>query len=244
MKAINLSPSFLSKVYERGYDYAVAEKLGMIEKDTKSMSDGRLMHEIIAEKLGGAKAKVVMQEFDNFRTKAAREWRDSQPDDVFIVTAEKLELFNSIADRVIAHPVVKELLGRGEVKVENIIEKEVGGYNVKGIIDALVLGDKKTSVDWKFVATQVFDDFARKAYYQHYDLQGATYDFLEEPAEQYFVTIENEAPHRIQVHKCSESFLIGGATKFMDALNIVKTAGWREPTFDIAEVNELKGKGE
>ena len=53
MKAINLSPSFLSKLYDKGYDYAVGEKLGLIKKDTKSMSDGRLIHSLIAERLAG-----------------------------------------------------------------------------------------------------------------------------------------------------------------------------------------------
>ena len=32
MKAINLSPSFLSKLYDKGYDYAVGEKLGLIKR--------------------------------------------------------------------------------------------------------------------------------------------------------------------------------------------------------------------
>ena len=86
MKPINLSPSFLSKLYNKGYDYAVGEKLGLIKKDTKSMSDGRLIHSLIAERLGGEQTKIAITPFDSFRTKEAREWRDSQPDDTQFVS--------------------------------------------------------------------------------------------------------------------------------------------------------------
>ena len=110
MKAINLSPSFLSKLYDKGYDYAVGEKLGLIKKDTKSMSDGRLIHSLIAERLGGEPARIAITPFDSFRTKEAREWRDSQPDDTPIVTEEKIEGLNKIVDRVVNHEQIKPFL--------------------------------------------------------------------------------------------------------------------------------------
>lgn len=239
IQQINLSPSFLTKVIEKGYDYAVGEKLGLFPKeDTGAMSDGRLLHAIIAEKLGGEPTKAVTSPFDSYRTKEAREWRDSQPDDTFIVTAEKLALFNTIAERVINHSNVKPLLVNATP--ERIVEQELNGYNVKGIIDVYSeQGEKKNVIDWKFVSSLNFDSFAKKALYMHYDLQAAIYDFLKKPTHVYFGVIENQAPYRIKLFWCDPSFLDSGADKFSKAFTILSEANWREPNFDIAEIGEL-----
>lgn len=234
MKPINLSPSFLSKVLSQGYDKAVAEKLGLIAKeDTAAMSDGRLIHGLIAEKLGGDKTSYVIQPFDNFRTKAAQEWRDSQPDDVAIIKQDKYNLFSEIADRVINHPNIKPLLKDG--KPEQVIEKQVNGFNVKGVLD----WSGNVVIDWKFVSSKNFDNFAKVALYDHYDLQAAVYDFLKTPAKVCFGVIENVAPYRIKLFEVDESALDGGAAKFDKAFNILKEANWRQPTFDIMEIGTI-----
>jgi hypothetical protein len=212
MKPINLSPTFLIKVYDRGYDYSVGEKMGLFpKKDTDAMRDGRLLHGLIAERLGGEKPKIAIFTFDSFRTKEAREWRDLQPDDTII-------------------PCATELL----------VEKNINGYNVKGFID-LVSSDNesKTVIDWKFVSGQVFDAFGKKALHMHYDLQAAVYDFLVEPTNIYFGVIENESPHRIKLLHCDQSFLDSGATKFNKSFKILSEAKWREPNFNINEIEEL-----
>lgn len=239
MQPINLSPSFLTKVLTHGYDYAVGEKLGLFPKeDTGAMSDGRLLHAMIAEKLGGEPTKAVTSPFDSYRTKEAREWRDSQPDDVFIVTSDKMELFNTIAERAINHPNIKPLLVNATP--EQIVEQEVNGYNVKGVIDVYSeQREKKNVIDWKFVSSLNFDSFARKALYMHYDLQAAVYDFLKKPTHVYFGVIENQAPYRIKLFWCDSSFLESGADKFNKSFNILKEANWREPSFDILETGEL-----
>lgn len=239
MKAINLSPSFLSKVYEKGYDYAVGEKLGMFNIDTKAMSDGRLMHELISERLGGEKAKIVINPHDSFRTKVAKEWRDAVPDDTAIVTQEKLDHFNKIVDRVINHPKIKPFL-EVPCATELIAEKKINEYNVKGILDVASSDNEATNViDWKFVSSQVFDSFGKKALYMHYDLQASVYDFLKDATNVYFGVIENEAPHRIKLFHCDSSFLDSGAEKFNKAFKILDAAKWREPNFDIEEVETL-----
>lgn len=239
IKPINLSPSFLGKVLSQGYDYAVAEKLGLIEKDTKAMADGRLMHEMIAHLLGDKPANYAISPFDSFRTKEAREWRDSQPDNLAIISQERADELEAIAKRVVNHPRIKALLDAGKVQTEQVVEKKVGEYNVKGIIDATVVGKAKSVIDWKFVSTQVFDSFSKKALYQNYDLQASVYDFLVEPANIYFAIIENQAPHRIRLFHCDESFLISGGNKFDKAMKTIKAENWREPTFDIDDVGEL-----
>lgn len=240
MKQINLSPSFLIKVYDKGYDYAVAEKLGLIDKPaTGAMSDGKLLHALISEALGGEKTKIAISPFDSFRTNEAKAWRDSQPDDTAIVKEEEIETFNKIVQRVINHPRIKIYLDK-KITSEKISEKEVNGFKVKGILD-IISDDEgsKTVIDWKFVSSQVFDSFDKKALYQHYDLQASVYDFLEEPANVYFGAIENEAPHRIRMFHCDSSFLESGAEKFDKVFKILKEENWRKPTFDIDDVGEL-----
>ena len=159
MKKINLSPSFLIKVYEKGYDYAVGEKLGLFPKqDTGAMSGGRLIHSLLSERLGGEKAKIAISMFDSFRTKKSKEWRDSQPDNTAIVKQEKADQLNKIVDRVINHPNVKPFLASPIVQSEQIIEKEINGHNVKGIVDVIFGDDEaKNVIDWKFVSSLVFD---------------------------------------------------------------------------------------
>lgn len=240
MKKINISPSFLIKVYDKGYDYAVGEKLGLIDKPaTSSMNDGKLLHEMLAEALGGDKAKIVVSPYDNYRTKEARDWRDSQPDNTFILSESKKELFDNLVKRVINHPRLQRFLVNPAM-TEKTVEKEVNGYNIKGILDLISADDEsKTVIDWKFVSSQVFDAFDKKALYQHYDLQAAVYDFLEEPTNIYFCAIENESPYRIRLFHCDPSFLEGGAEKFDKTFKILAKEKWREPTFDIDDVGEL-----
>lgn len=240
MKKINLSPSFLTKVYEKGYDYAVGEKLGLFpKKDTSSMSDGRLMHALISERLGGEKAKIAISTYDSFRTKEAKEWRDNQPDDTIIVKEEKIEELNKIVDRIINHPRIKPFL-EVPCATELTVEKETNGHNVKGVLDVVSSDNEATNViDWKFVSSIVFDSFDKKALHMHYDLQAAVYDFLKDATNVYFGVIENEPPHRIKLYHCDSTFLESGANKFSKAFKILDEAKGREPNFDIDEIGTL-----
>ena len=240
MKQINLSPSFLSKLLTKGYDYSVREKLGLFpKKDTGAMSDGRLIHALISERLGGEKAKIAISTYDSFRTKEAKEWRDSQPDDTMIVKLEKIESLNEIVDRVMNHPKIKPFL-IVPCATELIIDKKAGNHNVKGVLDVVSTDNEATNIiDWKFVSSLIFDSFDKKALYMHYDMQAAVYDFLTDATNVYFGVIENEAPHRIKLYHCDSTFLESGANKFNKAFKILDEANGREPNFDISEVGEL-----
>lgn len=237
---INLSPSFLSRLLSKGYDYAVAEKLGLISKDTASMSAGRALHSFLSAAYGGKQDEIAISPYDSFRTKEARDWRDSQPDNVTIIKQEEAELYAELVKRVQNHPALKEILDGYKLEAEKTVTKEVNGMTVKGVLDLVGKSEHSTIViDWKFVGSQVFDDFARKSLWSHYDLQGSVYDFLTDATNIYFCVIENEAPHRIQIFHCDLSYLESGGDKFDKALKIIKAEDWRQPSFDIAEVGEL-----
>ena len=238
IQPINLSPSFLGQVLSHGYDYAVAQKLNMIPSlPTQAMTNGKLIHALIAERLGADRDKWVVSPYDSFRTKEARDWRDSQPDDIMIVKEETVDQLSILADRAINHAGIKPLLGGAEA--EKIIEKRVNNLNIKGILDILSTAKGTTVIDWKFVSSKNFDNFKREALYSNYDLQAAVYDFLAEASHVYFVAIENQAPHRIKSFYCSQSFLESGAEKFDKALQILHKENWRKPSFDITETEDL-----
>lgn len=243
-KKINLSPSFLLRVYDKGYDYAVGEKLGLFPRvSTPAMANGRMIHALIAERLGGEKAEIAINPYDSYRTKAAKEWRDSQPDSVEITTAENLENMNKIVDRLVNHEKLKPLI-EGECHTEMSVSKDVNGNTVKGVLDLVSInGEAKSVIDWKFISSQVFDSFDKKALHNHYDLQAAIYDFLVEPTHVYFVAIENEVPNRIKLFYCDPSFLDSGAEKFDKTFKILQEANWREPRFNIEEVGTLMSWG-
>lgn len=241
---INLSPSFLGKVLSKGYDYATAEKLGLIKKETKSMSDGKVMHSFLSAAFGGKQEDIAISPYENYRTKEARNWRDSQPDNTLIISQAQADLFAELTERVKNHPEVKKILDGASIETELLAERKIKEWNVKGILDLFAQKDGMSIViDHKYVNSKTFDDFERKSRYDNYDLQASVYDFLKNATHIYFVVIESEAPHRIKVCYASPSYLESGGVKFDKALNIIKAEGWRSPSFDLQGVEELKDWG-
>lgn len=244
IQPINLSPSFLSRLLAKGYDYAVGEKLGLVQKETATMNAGKVMHSFLSGAFGGKIDDIAISPYDDFRSKEAREWRDSQPDKVLIIKQKEADLYDELTKRVRNHPEIARILKGAKIEAEKTVERKVKEHNVKGVLDIVATKpDMVDVIDWKFVGSQVFDDFARKALYMHYDMQASVYDFLTDATHIYFVTIENEAPYRIKVWHCSLDMLEGGAGKFDKALQVIKKEQWRRPTFDIAGVEDIKGWG-
>lgn len=87
MNNINhLSYSTCKKIYRKGIDYAVASKLGVIDDTSSRAADiGTMAHAML---LGGDPDWVVNDQFPDFRTKAAREWRDEQAANGKIIISE------------------------------------------------------------------------------------------------------------------------------------------------------------
>lgn len=241
---INLSPSFLSRLLLKGYDYAVGEKLGLVQKETSSMNAGKVMHSFLSGAFGGKIDDIAISPYDDFRSKEARNWRDSQPDNVLIIKQKEADLYAELTERVKNHPEVKKILEGAKIEAEKTIERKVKDYKVKGVIDLIAEKDgMKIVIDHKFVGSQIFDDFERKSRYSNYDLQAAVYDFLVNPTHTYFLVIESEAPYRIKMCYASSSYLEAGASKFDRALQVIKQEAWRTPSFDLVGVQELKDWG-
>src|SRR5690606_11039210 len=136
--------------------------------------------------------------YDNYRTKEARNWRDSTPDDTLIVSQARMDELTPIVERVLNHPKIKPYLK--DCQPEITIEKEQHGFTVKGIVDVLSKNNGGTWIDFKFISSKNFDNFAKQAMWSNYDLQAAVYDYLTQVPHGYFVAIESETPYRIKLY--------------------------------------------
>jgi len=105
-------------------------KLSHPSEPSPAMALGTLTHALIL----GQEPSAVVSPYPDFRTKEAREWRDSQVLDV--VTADVWAAAEAMAEAVHAHPVAAGLLGQmGEPEV--VVTGEHRGAALKGRIDYL-----------------------------------------------------------------------------------------------------------
>ena len=130
---------------------------------TDAMRKGTLFDAAVTspEELGS----FVVSEFDNFRTKEAREWRDSMSEQgKVVVTAEEIEHAKKARDVVFNHRVAGEIVSGAEFQVG--VVSEVGGIPAKCLIDILPSADggfPETLVDYKTISTGLDDESIRKA---------------------------------------------------------------------------------
>lgn len=240
------SYSQMKVILDSGIDYAVANKKGLLPKPKSPAIDlGQLAHMMI---LGGSD-QFALSEWPDYRSKAAREWRDSQEEQGKIVISQsQWKDIEHIVANIEAHPHFKEYLGRGEQAFHELeLFAEAGGVKLRGKADymhklpdgALIITDLKT--------TAQFDGWARKAYYSHYDLQAAVYTLIGSAATHskpeltnyYFCVAETIPPYRVQFMHTSLEFLESGERKLRKCIDAINEFGDREPNFLLEEVKEL-----
>ncbi len=245
------SYSQMKHILDHGIDYAVAAKRKMLpEPQSQAIDLGQLIHMLI---LGG-KDTFAVSEFDNFRTKAARDWRDEQiANHKNIVTKELFDIAETvIEERLEKHPLAQQFL-YGNCKHEVEMYAKADGVDLRGKADVLkISGDSMIIVDIKTVSQ--FDECVphegyspRKPYYMHYDLQAAVYTLIGSASQKisssftnyYFCFIETVAPYRVQFVHTSPEFLESGERKLRRCLDAIKEFGDKEPNFLIEEVPEL-----
>lgn len=99
------SYSSAKEIYRKGIDWAVAKKLGIIEKSYgKAVDIGRLIHACL---LGGEQ-EFVVSPYKDFRTKPAQAWRDEQT--LPIISEKDFEVITNVVDRVKSHKLAYEIL--------------------------------------------------------------------------------------------------------------------------------------
>lgn len=240
------SYSSMKKILDSGIDYAVAGKLGMLASpDSKYIDIGQLVHQAI---LGGSET-FVSSPYPDFRTKAAREWRDLQKELGHIVVDDEMKkAIESVVKNIKAHPRTAELLLAPGIKHEQeMFAKTAEGIELRGKGDAIKLIDGEAMIITDIKTTAQFDKFAKQAYWNHYDLQAANYTLIGahhmkvDPSliNYYFCVAETVAPYRVQYFHASLEFVEAGERKLRTCIDAIVDFGDKQPNFLLEELVEL-----
>ena len=179
-----------------------AYKLANPTPSTPAMALGTLFHALTL----GQPHPFIVSEFDDFRSKAAREWKALQATEGNeVVTADVWATAESMRDAVLAHRDAAELLAmRGDSEVS--LTWDEGGTPCKGRIDRLA--DAHAVIDLKSARSldgfnKSIGEYAYHAQLMHYR-RGvmATRDAHDAPRP-LIIAVENTAPHRVQVVQLS-----------------------------------------
>lgn len=240
------SYSQMKKILDSGIDYAVASKRGMLpEPKSQAIDLGQLAHMLM---LGGAD-QFALSEWPDYRSKAAREWRDSQEEQgKIVISKSQWDAVEQIVKNIEEHPRYKEYLGKGKKAYHELeLYAMSDGVKLRGKADYLKKTEHGGLIITDLKTTAQFDDWHRKAMYRHYDLQAAVYTFIGAAATKskpeltnyYFCVAETVAPYRVQFMHASLEFLDSGERKLRKCIDAINEFGDREPTFLIDEVKEL-----
>jgi hypothetical protein len=239
------SYSSMKVILDSGIDYAVASKQGDLgEPQSKFIDLGQLVHMLV---LGGDDTFAV-SEFPDFRTKAAREWRDKQlAIGKNIITQAMFDDASRIISNIESHPYTnKFLLGTGITHEHEVFASTAENVKLRGKIDAVKLADD-AAVITDIKTTAQFDKFFKTAQSRHYDLQAANYTHMTasslgiEPSlvNFMFCVVETVAPYRVQFMHAGLDFVEAGERKLRTCIDEIVKFGDRKPNFLIEDIREL-----
>ena len=224
--------STLKNILVNGIDWAVAYKRGDLPKPASKFIDiGTFVHQ---ELLGGDK-NWVAKAYPDYRTKEAREWRDSQPDNIAILDDEQIETIVNVTNAVKAHPHLQEVLANMET--EKPIFAKVNGVELRGKADIIQKDkDGKPFRIWDLKTTAQFQEWKYKSIRLHYDLQAAVYKTLYNGDVDFaFIIAETVAPYRVQLAYLTQEAWDKGESDLVRCLDEIKKFGDKEPSFSILE---------
>lgn len=234
----HLSYSTCKKILNKGVDYALGTKLGLIDETYGKAADiGTMAHALV---LGG-EPEWVVSPYSDFRTKEAKEWKAEQTK--IIIKESEFDTICAIADAIKAHPLAVELIEL--CNLEQRLDAEVEGIKFLGYADG-ISADRKTIFDLK--TTGQFDSFSGRwfAIQQDFDLQAAVYNLFGDEPKYYFVVAESVAPFRVQIFGTSSEFIESGNNKLQRAIEEFNKFRNREGdndksriTFNIGELDDL-----
>lgn len=208
MNIEHLSYSTAKKIYRRGIDYALGTKLGLVDESYGKAADiGTMAHALV---LGGEPDWVV-SEYDNFRTKAAQEWKANQ--DKIVISETDFQQIVNIADAIKRHPLAAQLIESCDL--EQMLKATINGIEFHGCADG-ISKDRKTIFDLK--TTGQFDMFRWQAFKNDYDLQASVYSLFGDNAKYFFVVVETVQPFRVQIFGTSPEFIDNGNVKLQKAI--------------------------
>lgn len=229
------SYSSAKEIYRKGIDWAVAKKLGIIEKSYgKAVDIGRLIHACL---LGGDQ-EFVVSPFKDFRTKPAQVWRDEQS--LPIISEKEFEVITSVVDRVKSHKLAYKILCGENVENEKKLEAIIDGKKWIGYADAI---KKSENGGFDYVAdlktTAQFDDFKYQSSRMDYDLQTAVYGAISHTADKpfYWVVAETIPPYRVGVAVASQELEENGFRKLQSIVEDIQEFDKRDGETDRSKLN-------
>jgi hypothetical protein len=192
-------------------------------KETDAMRIGRIVHEYILEGV----QNYVTSPFDSFRTKEAREWRDSQTKP--IITTSELETIYAMREAVLRHPEAKRLLSDGQPEQTFFFDEPTTGAACRCRTDWMT--SDGIIVDLKTTDDASPKGFMRSVLKYRYHVQDAFYtDGVEaatnsRPTDFVFIAVEKNAPFGVGVYRLSEGLREEGRELYLD-----NVATWVECT--------------
>lgn len=239
------SYSSMKPILDSGIDYAVAKRQGIVPgPESKFIDMGQLVHQLI---LGGEEV-FVLSPYDNFRSRIAQEWRDAMvAADKIVITGEMQAAADKIVQHIKEHPhTSKYLLGPGIKHEQEMFAKTSEGIDLRGKADAIKL-DAEAAIITDIKTTAQFDKFARQSYWNHYDLQAATYTLIGahhlkiDPTmiNYYFCVAETVAPFRVKYFHASLEFVESGERKLRTCIDAITDFGDNKPNFLLEDIEEL-----
>ena len=241
------SYSQMKVILDSGIDYAVAAKRKLLPApESKAIDIGTLVHQAV---LGGNE-QFVVSPYPDFRTKAARDWRDQQLEmQKIVIKQEDADIIDRIASNIKNHPLYNKYLGKDKKAYHELelTAKTEYGVELRGKADYLRILPSGGLIITDIKTTAKFDEFFRKAQWSHYDLQAAVYSLIgtsetktkPELTNYYFCVAETVAPFRVQFMHASLEFVEAGERKLRKCIDEIVAFGDREPNFLIEEVREL-----
>jgi len=175
--------------------------------------------------LKGQLNEVIVNPFEDGRTKAAKDFKQENAGKLILTQAEMDKVLHCVAS-VKAHPAVKAL-NLEMLDSDKPLFGQIDGIPMKGLPD---WSFGETLIDLKTTSGMVSaSEFAKTVDNFHYDLQAAVYCELAKQAgerepEFFWIVVESDHPFDVAVYKATERIMAVGQAKMKLALNNVHKA--------------------
>jgi hypothetical protein len=175
--------------------------------------------------LKGELQDVIVNPFEDGRTKAAKDFKVENAGKLIMTQAEMDKVLHCVAS-VKSHPAVKAL-NLEMLDSDKPMFGEIEGIAMKGLPDWSFGG---TLIDLKTTSYEVSaSEFAKAVNHFHYDLQAAVYCELAKQAGEsnpsfFWIVVESDHPFDVAVYKATERIMAVGQAKLKLALSNVRKA--------------------
>lgn len=177
---------------------------------TSAMEFGTALHALTLEPHREPDDVCVVSPYPDFRTKEAKEWRDTQTLPVF--KSEAIERLRECRKAILTHPRAGWIMQQSETGTREVsVWKHHGrtGLLLKGRLDIIFQGeDNRIAIaDLKKCQNSSRDGFTKSLAERMYNVQAAFYCDIIGASDFYFIAIEEDAPFEVAVHKLSDEDL-------------------------------------